>query len=528
MDETAASVFILDDQGTVISDADKTNIGKNIRALPAVEFIFQEPPPPGEGKSFTVRLDGAVHSVSCWRSDLNGWYYCSIVPAIALKGRMNVILFMTIGLTILFFGLTTAFSYPLAKRLNNPVKKMAFRLEDYDLLRLLSGEYDAENIRGYKDLFPKQYFCCVVVSPDRYTELARQYGSALMEERKKELLKICFDALPQEFIHRGLVLERNCAVLVVNFDIPLQDGLSGIQNALRKIQEDAAGRFGFSLSIGIGKPGSIEEVYASYKSARRALLHRLVLGYGCLIVYEEEPVTKYSYPMDLEKKIFNYLRLNNLEKAQVALNDFFMEIKKHPELSMDNVILAFNQLGDGIIKYIIENYINLREIFDDDINLYYRFSDAETIDEIERYYRNVLKKIIRIESRASELSETPIKKILSYIHTNSDKTFDLQALSESVGLCYSHVRRIFKENMGENILAYVYKLKVNRAKKMLRNTDLPVETIAKQLGFYNRQSFYRFFEKFEGITPPGIPDHAAENHWGRVIRMTAWYPPSKH
>ncbi|MDR1637386.1 MAG: helix-turn-helix domain-containing protein [Treponema sp.] len=44
-------------------------------------------------------------------------------------------------------------------------------------------------------------------------------------------------------------------------------------------------------------------------------------------------------------------------------------------------------------------------------------------------------------------------------------------------------------------------MKIEAAKKLLAETHLSAGEIAEKLGFYNRQSFYRFFKKFEGTTP---------------------------
>jgi transcriptional regulator GlxA family with amidase domain len=90
---------------------------------------------------------------------------------------------------------------------------------------------------------------------------------------------------------------------------------------------------------------------------------------------------------------------------------------------------------------------------------------------------------------------------MNYIETNYDNPFDINQLAGSVGLSYSHVRRVFTEETGESILNYVYKMKVEAAKKLLRETGMPITAVAAKLGFYNKQSFYRFFEKYEGITP---------------------------
>jgi transcriptional regulator GlxA family with amidase domain len=145
--------------------------------------------------------------------------------------------------------------------------------------------------------------------------------------------------------------------------------------------------------------------------------------------------------------------------------------------------------------------INSHEIFENELNLYWKLSRFEFMDEIEAFFGETLDKIIQFTLHEDDEKTKPVKKIMDYINTNYDKKFDLNLLAESVGLSYSHVRRVFAGETGESILNYVYKMKVEAAKKLLRETGMPIVTIAEKLGFYNKQSFYRFFEKYEGITP---------------------------
>jgi YesN/AraC family two-component response regulator len=155
----------------------------------------------------------------------------------------------------------------------------------------------------------------------------------------------------------------------------------------------------------------------------------------------------------------------------------------------------------NIVKYLVDLRIDSSEIFDSEKNLYHRLMEFETIDEFESFFKTVLQKIINFQLNNNIKKPEHITRILDYINTNYDKKFDLNLLAESVGLSYSHVRRVFAGETGESILNYVYKMKVEAAKKLLRETGMPIVTIAGKLGFYNKQSFYRFFEKYEGITP---------------------------
>jgi YesN/AraC family two-component response regulator len=356
-----------------------------------------------------------------------------------------------------------------------------------------------ENI-DYSKIFPNQNFCCVVLSLDHYANLAEHYESSHIDGCKREILKLCQEQLSSRLICHGVMGERrNTITLVLNFgDL----SFSFPEETLRKVQRETLAACGFSLSAGIGNICGIETVYLSNDAALRALSHRLILGPGSIIRYQEEPPSPvYFYPYEKENIVFNCLRLNSPEKTASALSCFFAELKKEKNVSVDNITQACNQLLDGIIKYLAAMRINSHEIFENELNLYWRLSNFEFIDEIERFFKEALDKIILFTLRKYDGKAKTIKKIMDYLRANYDKKFDLNLLAESVGLSYSHVRRVFTEETGESILNYVYKMKVEAAKKLLRETDTPIVTVAAKLGFYNKQSFYRFFEKFEGVTP---------------------------
>jgi len=388
----------------------------------------------------------------------------------------------------------------VARKLNIPIKKMEYTLEEYELIQLLSKNNneagaDKWNIRKF---FIHQWFCCIVLSPDQNRQ--QNKDSSINRIDENEIINSVLDTMADHYPCRGLYLDKDTIVIIIN------SGLFNteiIEKSLKQIQGQFSDRFGISISVGIGKTTSFDEISLSYNTARRALLNRLTAGPGCLEFYKEEPnaTENYFYPIDQEKIIFNHLHLGMYDKIPDAINIFFLEIKNRKYLPIDNIILTLNQFMDSVIRYLIEKHIDIRKIFDADINHYYKLFESEFIDNIQNGFMEIFKRIIDFELHRNTESQQPINKILSYIHLNLYNTFDITALSDSLGLSYSQVRRIFKQEMDENILNYVYKLKIEAANRMLRETDLGVEEIAKNTGFYNRQSFYHFYKKFEGITP---------------------------
>ena len=495
MDAEGGQVFIMDPEGIILSNADRTNIGRPIESTSAAERIINSS---AESGFFSARMDGQNFFVVYRYSAANDWYYCSFISASELNQRTGVIYAITIGVIVILLVLTISFSYFSAKKLDVPVEKLEYRLEDYNLIQMLSGIRDAEASPVSSNLFPFPDFCCAVLFLDHYKTLRDKHGDDQIEKYKAELQKKCQEKLSLRLRCGILTLEPNSIAVIMNFR---DMDLSFLPDFFREIQASAYA-LGLSLSVGIGKIYQGQNARLAYNSAHQALLRLLITGPGSLILYEErmEMAKGYYYPYDHESIIFNHLQLHSFSGVSQALGAFFRAIREEKLISVDNVFQACNQLLGGIIKYIVVLGINSRMLFDDEHNLYLRLSEYEFLDEIENFFKEILEKIVLFELR-EPVQKSPIDKIMAYIKTNCNMPFDLNQLSDDVGLSYSHVRRVFTKETGESILNYVYKMKIELAKKMLLEREISVSEIPEKLGFYNKQSFYRFFKKFEGITP---------------------------
>ena len=59
----------------------------------------------------------------------------------------------------------------------------------------------------------------------------------------------------------------------------------------------------------------------------------------------------------------------------------------------------------------------------------------------------------------------------------------------------------FKKVTNEKFQDYFAKMRIKKAKELLKNTNLGVVDIASQCGFNNMSNFYRLFQKYNGTRP---------------------------
>ena len=77
----------------------------------------------------------------------------------------------------------------------------------------------------------------------------------------------------------------------------------------------------------------------------------------------------------------------------------------------------------------------------------------------------------------------------------------LDELSEQFYMSKYYLSREFKQQYGEGISSYVAKLRITRAKELLRFSDLKTGEIATICGISDSNHFLKVFKKLEGMTP---------------------------
>ncbi|MDC3418542.1 AraC family transcriptional regulator [Aquibacillus salsiterrae] len=102
---------------------------------------------------------------------------------------------------------------------------------------------------------------------------------------------------------------------------------------------------------------------------------------------------------------------------------------------------------------------------------------------------------------SSELNKYSIDKVVSYIHENYDYDIGVEELAQLVHLHPNYLHRVFKQEMDMTINKYITKVRIEKAKELLENSDISVTNIANYVGINSSQYFSSIFKKHTGLSP---------------------------
>jgi YesN/AraC family two-component response regulator len=94
-----------------------------------------------------------------------------------------------------------------------------------------------------------------------------------------------------------------------------------------------------------------------------------------------------------------------------------------------------------------------------------------------------------------------IIRAVFYIEENLSGVNSLDDIAKQANLSKYHFSRVFKKLTGLSPMEFVKLLKINKAKELLRKKDLPVLSVAVEVGYFDLRTFERMFKKYTGVTP---------------------------
>ena len=94
-----------------------------------------------------------------------------------------------------------------------------------------------------------------------------------------------------------------------------------------------------------------------------------------------------------------------------------------------------------------------------------------------------------------------VRDIKYYVSTHLNENLSVKTLAERGYMSVTNFSRVFKQQTGISPYEYVLISRLNKAKELLRQTDMNISQIAAAVGFNSDSNFIHFFSQNTGISP---------------------------
>jgi two-component system response regulator YesN len=94
-----------------------------------------------------------------------------------------------------------------------------------------------------------------------------------------------------------------------------------------------------------------------------------------------------------------------------------------------------------------------------------------------------------------------LEKTLSFIEAHYNESITVERIAKEVYLSPSRLSHIVKDELGITLRECVSKVRVDKAKNLLREKELPISQVALEVGYPDQSYFTKVFKKVERCTP---------------------------
>ncbi|MGE5582430.1 MAG: AraC family transcriptional regulator [Bacillota bacterium] len=113
----------------------------------------------------------------------------------------------------------------------------------------------------------------------------------------------------------------------------------------------------------------------------------------------------------------------------------------------------------------------------------------------------IISKFSRLNLKKYDQHHQEVLKVINYIQENYQQPVTLNDLTGVALMSRYYFLRVFKNHTGASPYEYLINYRINKAKELLKNTNLPVAEIGIAVGFVDYNNFIRKFKNAVGYTP---------------------------
>lgn len=219
------------------------------------------------------------------------------------------------------------------------------------------------------------------------------------------------------------------------------------------------------------------------------------------MVYPNEPHT-YASDTENEYIVIKFFP-DILHSREQSVNEFEYIFNLSAHNNRHTRIIS----GTGEIKELLENSLSVFRENSYTSELYVRSYIIRVCAKILDFWKDN-GEIIPIKDTVTEDNIMIIKKLAEYIKENTNvKTHEA---AKKCGMSDGHFSRIFRTVMGTNFTRYVKSVKIDRAERLLKCSDMSVTEIAQYLDYATASHFIEDFRREKGMSPKRYRKYALE------------------
>ena len=213
------------------------------------------------------------------------------------------------------------------------------------------------------------------------------------------------------------------------------------------------------------------------------------------------------------------LRQDNPPQSQLhtseEIHNLFLSMRYNPESVPEIMEVFISRLtqADAPFGIIIKECGKLMELVNayteqsgEDSNAtveiaFHRYQFDPDLERMKRELTGYISLAFKSVQNSSSSQEQLMNQIKAYIDKNYSQKITLETIAAAFYINPSYLSHVFKLKARENFNEYLTRVRMDKARKLLRDTPLTMERISGEIGYRNPKYFFKLFKGYMGMTP---------------------------
>ena len=367
--------------------------------------------------------------------------------------------------------------------------------------RLLSGQIRPEQVQDraarYEIDLPQGLWTAALVHVD---------GLGDEGERDELLLLSVQSFLEKHFALEGcaarVVLFGDMAALLVHLD--REERLYPLLEELERLSRLSQSYLGLRLTAGVGFAcRGPEELNRSAAGARSALDYRVLAG-GVRVIYigdlEPQPAAAPSFEEEDQRALSAAVKLGTQEQAEDVVRGLMDRLRR---ASLSQCDLFLLEVVTCLVRLTRSGGLPVEEVFGEGFTGAVSVSEFSSLEELGSWLGERCGRLHDLLGRRrSDSAWQMVERAKDYIAGHyTDEQLSVEALCSHIHLSPTYFSTLFKREVGMSFTAYVTKVRMEEAARLLRETDEKTYRIAEATGFSDPNYFSYVFKRHFGLSP---------------------------
>ncbi len=238
-----------------------------------------------------------------------------------------------------------------------------------------------------------------------------------------------------------------------------------------------------------------------YSKAKKKFDEEVTLG-GMIRKSKKDRLSS-TFPAELTDDLISSIISGNQDHAESTATKIFERLYVICLGDLDEIKSMTLWVAATVIKNISrDDRFNFGEFEEMDMDIINKINETMTMDELTMIFRSLIKRLTGDMVSSVYPGASPlVARSLRYIKSNFTKKIKLSDISDELHVNPTYFSALFSKEMGRPFTDYILELRVNKAKDLLKNTNMDILLIAGSSGFENQSYFTKIFRKRTGLTP---------------------------